>query len=350
MRLSSALVLTWISIGFLASQPAAQGGREGPQVVVERQVYLMGTRCRLAAVAADRESAIRGLESLLTLLEASEGELSTWRPNSRLSLLNQQPLFQPLALHPGLCRLFEELRRWHYETGGAFDPFIGRLLEAWDIRGRGHLAQAPELEAALQASGLRHIRFDPQACTVAKEREVLIDAGAFGKGEALDRAFAHSQKLGLKGWMADLGGQIGVWGNPPRGLDWDVRVAHPRHRQQTLTALKLAAGSLAVSGGSERDLTVDGEAVSHIIDPRTGRPVSFRGSTVVWHQSGLASDVLSTALYVMGTDQGSKWAQERGIAACFLIPGNDGDRVSFRCSARFREVFGHLPGIRSSSE
>ena len=98
----------------------------------------------------------------------------------------------------------------------------------------------------------------------------------------------------------------------------------------------MATGSLSTSAGSERDLVVNGERVGHIFDPRTGRPATFNGSVTVWHERGLAADALSTALYVMGPEEGLRWARRQGIAACYLIPERGTLRVE--TTRAFREL------------
>jgi thiamine biosynthesis lipoprotein len=97
----------------------------------------------------------------------------------------------------------------------------------------------------------------------------------------------------------------------------------------------MASGSLSTSGGSERDRRVQGQRIGHIIDPRTGRPSTFDGSVVVWSERGLAADIISTALYVMGPDEGLRWAEPRRIAACFLVPR--GNHVELRATRGWRE-------------
>ena len=105
----------------------------------------------------------------------------------------------------------------------------------------------------------------------------------------------------------------------------------------------MTRGSLSTSAGSERDLVVNGERVGHVLDPRTGRPAAFDGSVSVWHERGMTADVLSTALYVMGPEEGLRWAEARDIAVCFLIPERGTLRVEM--TRAFRRI---LPGAGTS--
>jgi len=306
---------------------AATAGAAGnaPSLLVTRDVYLMGTRATISTYAETRAEGLATLESALTSLEDTEAELSTWRPTSAVSLLNRQTLGEPWFATLRLCRMFTDVWEWQRSTGGAFDPTIGRLLDAWDIHGIGRIPSAAARASALASSGIGHFSFDAPRCTVTRTADATFDVGAFGKGEALDRV---SITVGDDPWMVNLGGQVSVGGRRPETGVWTVTIADPRHRDRAVVELQIASGSLATSAGSERDLIVEGTRVGHILDPRTGLPVTFDGSVTVWHERGLAADALSTALFVMGPDQGLQWSEARGLAVLYLIPEQGGLRVA----------------------
>jgi thiamine biosynthesis lipoprotein len=241
-----------------------------------------------------------------------------------------------------LCDLLGELADWRRATGGAFDPAVGSLIAVWGLRAGGRSPSAVEVAQARGDAGLEHlvVRHDP--CRVTRRRDVTLDAGAFGKGEAIDRVAETVLADHSGAWMIDLGGQVAVGSGD--GESWRVALAHPHRRHEATLHLDLSSGSLATSGGSVRDLEVAGRMVGHILDPRTGRPVSRAESVTVWHRRALAADVLSTALYVMGIDEGLAWAEAREIAACFLVPDPKGSGITQRATATFRRRF--PPGRR----
>lgn len=322
----------WAVLAAVAACAAASA--EARLELVTREVYLMGTRAHLAAFAPARDAGLATLAAALDVLERTEHELSTWRESSDVSALNRHPVGVPWPASQSLCHTFDDVWRWHDDTGGAFDPAIGRLLAAWDIHGDGARPTPDAAARAAAASGLGLLAFDRAACTLTKRGEVTIDVGAFGKGEALDRVEAA---LGRGTWLIDLGGQVSVGGPRPAG-GWTVAIAHPLHRDRPYHHLKLREGSLSTSGGSERDIRVDGVRVSHIFDPRTMRPAGFEGSVTVWHRRGLAADALSTALFVMGPKEGLRWAEARGIAALYLVPA-PGGAVRAAATRAFSERF-----------
>ena len=328
---------------------ATRRERAAAPIPVERTVHLMGTWATLVVEAADRAAGLHQLERMVGLIERTEASLSTWRADSGLSALNRQPVYEPFPLPPGLCGLWPRLARWHRLTGGAFDPAVGRLVEVWGLRSGGSVPAPDVLRAARAATGLAHFRFDAVTCRVTRTANATLDAGAFGKGEALRRLIAAT--VGGHPWMVDFGGQIAV-GGTSAGEGWPVAVAHPARRHQAALALDLTTGSLATSAASERSWVVEGRPVAHILDPRTGQPIHRPGSVTVWHEDPLAADILSTALYVMGADDGLDHAEQHGVAALFLVPDPDRDAVpvTVRASRMFEIRFPAVAGASASPD
>jgi thiamine biosynthesis lipoprotein len=304
------------------------------RVFVEREAYLMGTRVRLAAWDAGRDQGLGRLERGLRALEQAEAELSPWRADSAITALNRTPVGSPWHARGEVCDAIAVLFEWHRKSGGAFDPAIGTLLDVWDIHGAGRIPTERELSDAMRAGGLRRFDFDRVRCRVTRRADARIDVGAWGKGEALDRA---ARAMGEGAWLIDLGGQVAVGAPPPDKAGWLMAVAHPQRRDHPQLKVRIRGGSLSTSGGSERDVMIGGQRVGHIFDPRTGRPAPFRGSVTVWHQRGLVADILSTALFVMGPEAGLAWADAHGVGACFLTADAQGS-VRVQATAAFRKA------------
>ena len=336
-RTAARLACLGAAVCGLAAAPARAAGVENP-VRVERTVFLMGTLATFVAEALDRETGLAKLERMVRVVEETEAELSTWRDDSVLSALNRRPVGEALRLPGGTCALLARVADWQAATGGAFDPTIGSLIDVWGLREEGRHPDEDELEAALAGAGFENLSLDLEGCAVTRDAAVVLDAGGFGKGEALDRVRAAER--GREGvWRIDFGGQMAVSGAASDG-PWTVGVAHPARRDRAVLELALAAGSIATSGGSERDLVLqDGSRIGHVIDPRNGRPVVRSASVTVWHESAFVADVLSTALYVMGPDQGIAWAAARGLAACFIAFDRDAGAVAFRATPAFEGRF-----------
>lgn len=263
--------------------------------VAQRARYLMGTVCEVA-VPDGHEAEIE-----LAFAEAKRIEqmLSTWIDGSELSRLNRGES----AASPELAGLLERAAAWSRRTNGTFDPRIKSLIEVWKTREAGALPGPGAIARAMQSK--------------------RWEEGAFGKGYALDRMLA---KLTAPEAMIDFGGQLAVRG------ELGVTIADPAQRERPVLAFTMRDGSLSTSSGSEKTFDVNGRRFSHIIDPRTGDALPPRGSASVIANDATEADILSTALYVMGEDEGLRWADANGVAVIFINPNR-----TIRLSAKARE-------------
>ena len=286
---------------------------------LERDVQSMDTMLHIVAYGGDSAALLQNSEHVLRAVEETEAQLSTWRDDSELSRLNRQPLWQPFLLSPSLCNVLGRVHGWTDATNGAFDPSMGRLGEAWGIHSGFRIPDRKEIAQALRDTGMKKLLLQKPSCTATRQANLILDPGAFGKGEALDRALAFARFP----MMLDFGGQIAVSTQAPPA-PWEITLADPRDRSRdSKVRMRLRNGSLSTSGGSERDGVVDGRPISHIVDPRTGSPVPSFGSVTVWAVSAFEADVLSTALFVMGPRKGLNWANQKHIPACFLVIRDD---------------------------
>ncbi|HJV90465.1 MAG TPA: FAD:protein FMN transferase [Holophagaceae bacterium] len=302
----SPFTLPILPIALLAGTPSAPP---------ERTLLAMGTTLRLQA-----EGSAKGMEPALAAVAALEARCSTWRPDSTWSRLNAGESVTLSMEDQKLLRRVADLAR---DTGGCFDPLLGRLIQAWGLRTGGRVPSAAELAEARMASGLSHLEEASEGLRLTGG--AWIEEGGFLKGYALDVLRNRLQAGGALGGLLDFGGQLLAWG-PAR----TVALADPKDRQRPRLALRLRNASLSTSGTSERG--------RHILDPRTGQPCEGWGSVAVVRPTGLEADVLSTALYVMGPDRGFAWAKARGLAAAFLL--NDG---TAKLTPSFRALHPRLP-------
>lgn len=270
-------------------------------VEVTRARFLMGTVCEITSSSGDQTEA--------AFAEAARVErelLSTWKTGTELERLNASGSAE---VSPELWTLLSVAAQWSERTGGAFNPLVRPLIDCWKTRGAGALPSAGELAAARAKAAPGNLTF-PSARSIALLNGAAVEEGAFGKGYALDRmleAFKGSPAVVL-----NFGGQIAVSGRT------EVTIADPSRRDQAVARLELTDASLSTSSGSERSFTIRGRTFSHILDARSGEALPPRGSVSVIATSGLEADILSTALYVMGTEEGLRWSNAHGVAAAFV--------------------------------
>ena len=324
LRLSLITVAAAALAGAATAEPA-QGAR------VERRVAAMGTGLELAVECASRESALEASEAAVRAVEAVEGRLSTWRADSELSRLNAASPGELVELSTQLRADLEACRRWHQRSLGAFDPSVGSLVRAWDLRGTGRVPSDAELYAARAFVGFdRALAWD--GVRVARRSGFVLEEGAFGKGLAIDRALDAWRELGARGEL-DFGGQVAVLGT---SVSW--RIADPRDRQRPVVRWTLDSGSISTTGNSEHGLVAGGVRIGHVLDPRTGRPAPDFGSASVWCESAASADAFSTAAFVLGPARALEWAAAQPDVSLLLLEV-EGERLIARAE---RELEGRI--------
>jgi thiamine biosynthesis lipoprotein len=324
----------------LLAIPAA-GEPEGARVV--RELHLMGTVLTLDIESSARGAALQGSELALRALEGTQARLSTWTADSELSRLNRQPPGEPMQLSPELAHDLERAKGCWRATEGAFDPAIGALVRAWNLRGGGAVPTSDERRAALATGGLQALTLQGGQATRRNEG-LLIEEGAFGKGVGLDAATRALRRSGVRRAVIELGGQLVVFGGPG---PFSLEVADPGERGSSVLSVSIDAGSISTSGNSERGIVVDGVEHGHLLDPRNGTPVPDFGSLSVWSSDATTADCLATGLYVMGPDEALEWAARQDDVEVLVLQRNDSEPLRARFTAGFvGRVTSLAPDIR----
>jgi thiamine biosynthesis lipoprotein len=293
----------------------------------------MGTTLTASVSSPSRETSLLALDSAFAAVRRVDDILNDWRNDTDLARLNHAEPGRELVVDPALGAFLDEILYWSRETGAAFDPGIGSLVEAWDLRGAGRIPADVVLGQARTHSGLRRFFPDSTARLVRRpDPSSWIDAGGFGKGAALRAARDQLVRLGVAGAILNFGGQVLVLGDSTLMAD----VAHPRHRFRPAASLRLHNASASTTSQSEHFVEVDGRRLGHVLDPRTGTPVPAWGSVTVVHSDPMVADILSTALFVMGPGEGLRWLEGRSIAALFLV--SSGDSVEMRFTPAMQSI------------
>ena len=290
-----------------------------------------GTRWIVRIRGPEADSA-RVRDAIEAELDAVDRSMSNWRPDSELSRLNASEDTGPLPISDPLALVLESALRVHDESGGAFDITVAPLLRLFGFGPGGNPDQpAPtsgEFEAtrSLVGSGLLSVEREPGGRAVLHRRipDVEIDLSGIAKGYAVDRVSSALTERGLTEHLVEVGGEIQARGEWTAGVqDPSGGLATRVHRSFPLRDL-----GMATSGGYRDFRAADGEEDrfwTHILDPRTGRPVERRtGSVTVLAASCLEADAWATALYVLGPDAGLELAEARSIAALFLTANPEG--------------------------
>lgn len=203
-------------------------------------------------------------------------------------------------------------------SDGAFDITVGGLTDLWNFDGDSVLPDETEILAALETVGYDSVAAAGGIVTIGAGQ--MIDLGAAGKGAACDAAREYLEESRVKGAVISVGGSVLVYGERNRAGDrWRVAVRHPRRSDEFLGVISLDSGCVSTSGDYEKYFEKGGARYHHILNPKSGYPAdSGLISVTVVCESGLLSDALSTACFVLGKERGAALIEHFGAGAVFV--------------------------------
>jgi thiamine biosynthesis lipoprotein len=267
--------------------------------------------------------------------------MSVHLADSALSRFNAAGAHEPVLLPEELVRVLRSAERMASATDGAFDATCRPVIELWRDAGKtDRKPQAEQIAAALRRVGTRHLALGDGVATKRVEG-LELDLGGIAKGYAVDRAADLLQSCpGAGGGIVNAGGDLRCFGRNPRGRAWKVGVQHP-FREGLCGTLSLTDAAVATSGDYRRYVEIGGRRYSHIVDPRTGRPVEHAHSVTVVSMGALGrrpsatdADGWATALSVLGPEGLGRIEAEPGLEA-MIVTGTPA-RPEVHMTARFR--------------
>lgn len=296
----------------------------------------MGTVVQYAVYTTDTESAGNAVTELQEQLEYLEKEVLSWRVDgSQVASTNAQAgRAEGVSVEQELYGYLQEIERISRESNGALDVTLGKITAMWNLdslataegseQQKVTLPEKEALEQALQNTGYEKILLQEEKIYLPEG--MSLDLGAAGKGIACDRiADFLQEKPEISGAVISVGGSVVTYGSKSDGSPWKVAIVHPREEGKYLGTLSVSGENyISTSGDYERFIEQDGKRYHHIMDPGTGYPVDNElCSVTIVSDSGLLSDALSTACFVLGVEEGKKLAETLGVEALFLTKNRE---------------------------
>jgi thiamine biosynthesis lipoprotein len=218
---------------------------------------------------------------------------------------------EPVEVTPLLYRAIEFAVAVAEASGGAFDPTIGRRLEAAGFNENYRTGErSGSGTGPTPTSTYRDILLDPPRRTVMFRRPTLLDLGAVAKGLAIDLAAQELRPFG--NFAINAGGDLFVQGSNAAGEPWTVGIRHPREDDAMFETLHLSDFAVCTSGDYERRRS-DAEQGHHILEPKTGHSAGQTVSATVIAPTAMAADALATAAFVLGPAEGLAFLERQGV-------------------------------------
>lgn len=283
-----------------AIDPSGLPWREAADLGIFSAGYegVLGTSMDLLVAAPRAGDAAECARAIRTEIERLRRICSTYDPASEISgAMRGEPITSP-----ELAAVFSAYQTWAARTGGLIDLNLGGVIAEWTTARRS--GRLPD-EAALARASAR-----PRAWNV----------DALGKAFILDRAVELARRIAPAG-LLNIGGDVRAWGHTA----WTIAIADPRRPADNAAPIAefvLRNAAVATSGGYARTFQVGAETYSHLIDPRTQRPVPVAGSASVVAPDAVTANALSTAASIAGPVAGASLAEAHGASGYYFVGAN----------------------------
>jgi thiamine biosynthesis lipoprotein len=268
----------------------------------------MGTVCELQFQTDSTAASNAFIKSVTSWVSSFEAKFSRFRPDSLISRINAAAGDSPVELDDEAESLLALCDWFHWSTGGVFDPAALPLIKLWDY----HIPHAtrPEecaVQSALVLCGWKKIQ-RRKGQFFLPEKGMGIDVGGIGKEYAVDRVFEMANQAGLQNVLVNFGHDLRVQGEPPEKGPWRIGLEDPNDPGRCWGGVVVRNRAVTTSGNYARNVKINGEQFGHILDPRTGYPVSNGCQSVsVIAPTCTEAGILSTTAFILGGEEGQRF-------------------------------------------
>ena len=267
---------------------------------------------------ADLRGIVADLASAVTTVDE---QMSNWKAGSDLSRLNRASPGDWVGIPASLVAVL--LRAVHIgrTTGNAFNIGVGDLVAACGFGPHGgrHAPRLPPVQGPCPAL---HdlLEIDVDGCRARRHQPVALDLCGIAKGFGVDELAGVLRRHGIGSWLVCIDGELRACGTRPDGAPWAIALEAPDDdRRAAMAVVELGDAAVATSGDYRHWKRVDGQRISHTMDPRTGQPLQGTLAAVTVIAADCTdADAYATALMVLGAQDGPTCAQRLGLDALFV--------------------------------
>jgi thiamine biosynthesis lipoprotein len=311
-----------------------------PLQVFNETIAVFGTLVGITLYASAQTQATRAFAAVNARFEQIHTDWHAWEKGGLVSKINEAIAdAKPITISAEVANFIKRNQMLCQQSNGLFDPGIGKLIKLWGFHQNSYDGNKIPNAAAVQAL----LEQQPSILNITWNNDTLfcpnpavaLDFGASGKAYALNAASEILKQQGINNATIAIGGDIQVLGKKPEGA-WRIGINDPLQVGQAKASLSLENGEAACSSGTyERFYTDLGKKVSHIINPKTGQPVTHILHSTAIHHDALIAEVGALSQLIAGEDQWQSVAQQLGILYSYLITPKGVEIVSNALKKRF---------------
>ena len=247
--------------------------------------------------------------------------ISSWESNSETAKINAFAGIKAISVSKELFGLIERSIRVSKLTDGYFDISFASLDKLWFFdKPMQAIPDSLSIAKSVERINYKNIELNKKNQTVfLKEKGMKIGFGAIGKGYAAEAVKRKLQRLGVKSGLVNASGDLTCWGKHPTQEHWQVAITNPQDNNNALGWFPLENSSVVTSGNYENFVEFNNKKYTHIINPKTGWPVTGIQSVTIFCSNAELADALATSIFVMGIEKGMLLIDKLKNIECLLL-------------------------------
>ncbi len=298
----------------------------------------MGTTYSVKVVTASSEGVAGVKEKIDKRLDEINRSMSTYQKDSEISRFNRvKDVGQKFKISNDFFQVMKAGQKIHRLSNGAWDGTVNPLVDLWGFGRNGRQNKIPpksEIAALLSDIGFANIEVLSPGFLVKKQAAVTVDLSSIAKGYGVDEVAVLLRSLGYQNYLVEIGGEIFAAGHRQDNSRWRIGINRPRADAAfgaVYAVVALGDQGFATSGDYRNFFEVDGVRYSHVIDPRTGFPVSNGVVSVsIISANCTLADGIATAVMVMGVKKGLEMIDRLdGVEGLIVAEQNNGKLADF---------------------
>lgn len=271
----------------------------------------------------DLESIRKSIEDAFNDIDL---KLSNYREDSEISRLNQQKTTQWLPVSHEIAELVAIAKYVHDRSEGCYDLTVKPIFDLWGFsRHQNRVPSREEIDQALTHVGMQRLEVDvPNSRIRKQDPQLQIDLSSIAQGYSVGVIANLLEARGIQDYLVEIGGEMKVKGRKGNGNPWRVAIEKPTpftSEVQKILDIHEQQGTAIMTAGTYRNFFEEkGQTYSHIINPKTGSPVTHHlVSVTVLHDDPSWADAWDTALLCVGETAAAKIADEEHLKALLIF-------------------------------
>ncbi len=254
-----------------------------------------------------------------------DAQMSNYREDSEISRINREERVTWLPVSQEIAELLVIAHTVYERSDGCYDLTVKPLFDLWGFSGQeNRVPTRDEIDAILPRIGMPLLEVDAVNQRIRKKDPKLkIDLSSIAQGYSVGVVARNLEALGIRNYLVEIGGEMMVKGGKANGNDWRVAVQTPTpltQEIQKIIGVRERGGTAIMTAGTyQHFFEENGQTYSHILNPKTGRPVTHHlRSVTVMHNDPAWADAWDTALLCVGEKEAARIAEAEKLKALLI--------------------------------